>query len=460
MPDKLKEIKCCNQAVLINRDAVHPDTKEKGVGIWCDKCGINAIHENEKTAIEMIKEDIAQKEKGEQKAGDKQEELDLSREKDLKPIKDGKRTTPRYDNVKKENKKVNKPQLQDTALMIVPKNPGELENYLQNNQTHLIEITSPVVGEKSAMLRLINNNMRYVQLASQLKKCWETQEGQESIIHETEEALMMGAELGKMGDLVPFGAVCQFIPSVEAFEFALTNGKNAPFEWIKIECVYEGDQIRSGRKDGDFFIDFESFGDRLKVVKVFVYGLERKSSNIIGEPYSAERLLEKASVHSTPYKNYLKIMSAFEYAKSEGKTSIDENGRESFTYYVIKEEDQYFENDVAFFKQEEKTGHLKGSGKNQYAVQVINKKGGGTWDKKIYRNYIEGGKEEKTIYIDDLTNPYAGPDQPEMLRKSAGKSFLGKYAKVRNSEAAMDEVRTHKKTVDRAFNLADEYMGE
>lgn len=451
MPDKLKEIKCCGQEVLINRDAVHPDTKQKGVGIWCDKCGINAIHENEKTAIEMIKEDIAQKEKGEQEADDSQGELNLTREKDIRPPVQQKKKS------KGEDKKVNK---QNTALMIMPHNPGELENYLQNNQTHLIEITSPVVGEKSAMLRLINNNMRYVQLASQLEKCWETQEGQESIIHETEEALMMGAELGKMGDLVPFGAVCQFIPSVEAFEFALTNGRNAPFEWIKIECVYEGDQIRSGRKDGDFFIDFESFGDRLKVEKVFVYGLERKSGNIIGEPYAAERLLAKAYEHSPPYRNYLKIMNAFEYAKSEGKTSIDENGRESFTYYVIKEQDQYFENDVAFFKQEEEASNLKGSGKNQYAVQIINKKGGGTWEKKIYKNYIEGGKEQKTIYIDDLTNPYAGPDQPEMLRKAAGKSFLRKYAKVRNSEAAMDEVRTHKKTVDRAFNLADEYMGE
>ena len=441
MPEKLKEIKCCNQPLFINRDAEYESVK--GVGIWCDKCGIHAIHENENTCIEMIKEEIKNK--------PKQEELDLSREKDQRPPAQQK---------KKENKKVNKPTQQNTALMIVPKNPGELENYLQNNQTHLIEITSPVVGEKSAMLRLINNNMRYVQIASQLKKCWETQEGQESIIHETEEALMMGAELGKMGDLVPFGVVCQFIPSVEAFEFALTNGRNAPFEWIKIECVYEGDQIKSGRKDGDFFIDFESFGDRLKVEKVFVYGLERKSSNIIGEPYAADRLLEKAAVHSQPYRNYLKIMRAFEYAKSEGRTTTDPNGREFFSYYTIKDvsTDKYFQKSIDNFYAMESAGKLKKDSKGEYAVEIIPKGPNGPWEKKIYRHELEGGMEEKIIFIDELTNPYAGPDQPEMLRKSAGKSFLGKYAKVRNSEAAMDEVRTHKKTVDRAFNLADEYM--
>jgi 3-hydroxyacyl-CoA dehydrogenase len=54
------------------------------------------------------------------------------------------------------------------------------------------------------------------------------------------------------------------------------------------------------------------------------------------------------------------------------------------------------------------------------------KKGGGNWTKKLYE--------------DEIANPYQGADQPEMLRKAAGKSFLGKYARVRNAEAAMDEV--------------------
>ena len=312
-----------------------------------------------------------------------------------------------------------------------------------------------------AMERLMSNNMRYVQNAKQIAECWNTPEGQESIIHETEEALMMGAELGKMGDLVPFGKICQFIPSVEAYEFALTNGRNAPFEWIKIENQFIGDQVSEGRKDGDFFLDFNSFGDRMKVEKVYVYGLNKKSKHIEGEVYAAERLLEKAAVHSAPYKNYLKIMKAFEYAKSEGKSKIDNNGREFFIYYTIKDSstDKYFQKSVDNFRNQEAAGTLKKDGKGEYSIESFKGKNGkADWSKKLYRSELEGSKQSDTIFIDELTNPYAGPDQPEMLRKGGGKSFLRKYGKVRNSEAAMDEVRSHKKTVDRAFNLADEYM--
>ena len=108
-----------------------------------------------------------------------------------------------------------------------------------------------------------------------------------------------------------------------------------------------------------FFLDFESFGDRLKVIKVAVYGYERKSSHIIGGVYSADRLLEKALEHSNPYRNYMKIIKAFEYAKSEGRVLVDENGRESFIYYVIKEtEDKYFQQSVDTFKAQGKAGTL------------------------------------------------------------------------------------------------------
>ncbi len=348
------------------------------------------------------------------------------------------------------------------SLAVVPKNPQELESYFTNNQKHLIEITSPVIGDQSAMLRLINNNMRYVQnlKGKAWEKIWSTPEGQESIIFETEEAMMLGAEMGKMGDLVPFGATCKFIPSVEAYIFALTNGKNTPFENITIECIYVGDTVVCGRKTGDFFIDFKDFGERMEVSQVAVYGVNKKSKHVEGELYAADRLLEKAAVHSTPYKNYLKIMNAYEYAKSEGKTTTDENGRESFVYYVIKEtEDKYFQKAVDNFRAQEAAGKLQKDSKGEFAVEVLPKQGG-TWEKKTYRFEVEGGKEEKVIYIDDLGNPYAGPDQPEMLRKSAGKSFLGKYAKVRNSEAAMDEVRTYKKNVDTAFDMADGQFGE
>lgn len=42
-----------------------------------------------------------------------------------------------------------------------------------------------------------------------------------------------------------------------------------------------------------------------------------------------------------------------------------------------------------------------------------------------------------------------------MLRKAAGKSFLGKYAKVRNSEAAMHEVRSSSNAMKQSVDFAD-----
>ncbi len=434
--EKLNDLICCNNPVSIMRNADFDG--KTGIGIWCVVCETRAFHEDEKTAIEMMKGEIKKK----QEKNDGQRELDVS---------------------PPEKKIRNKQQpTKSTALIIKPKNAGELESYFHKNQQHLIEITSPVIGDMKAMERLISNNMRYVQnlKGDVWTKIWNSPEGQESIIHETEEALMMGAEMGKMGDLVPYPPICKFIESVEALEFALTNGRNAPFEWIKIENKFYGDQVSEGRKDGDFFLDFNSFGDRMKVEKVYVYGLNKKSKHIEGDVYSAERLLEKAAVHSTPYINYLKIMNAFEYAKSEGKSKIDNNGREFFIYYTIKDSstDRYFQKSVDNFRNQEAAGTLKKDNKGEYAVEVIPKKSGGTFEKKLYRSELEGSKQADTIFIDELTNPYAGPDQPEMLRKSAGKSFLRKYGKVRNSEAAMDEVRSHKKTVDRAFDLAAEYM--
>ena len=48
-------------------------------------------------------------------------------------------------------------------------------------------------------------------------------------------------------------------------------------------------------------------------------------------------------------------------------------------------------------------------------------------------------KWDKKVYERDIINPYVGPDRPEMLRKLAGKSFFGKYMKVRNARAVSDE---------------------
>jgi hypothetical protein len=116
--------------------------------------------------------------------------------------------------------------------------------------------------------------------------------------------------------------------------------------------------------------------------------------------------MKKAEEHSTSYQYYLQDVRQAEALRSEGKLQ-SENGRE-------------------------------------YFIKKIFKKGGGSWDKKVF--------------IDEMTNPYAGADQPEMLRKTAGKSFMRKYNRVRNSEAAMEEVRTSEKMVDATLNMGESIL--
>ena len=111
--------------------------------------------------------------------------------------------------------------------------------------------------------------------------------------------------------------------------------------------------------------------------------------------------MDKATTHSASYRAYRADLAAFEAAKVAGKLKT-EDGRE-------------------------------------YVEKAIPKRDGGTWNKKIFR--------------EDITNPYDGPDRPEMLRKVAGKSFLQPYMRVRNSTAAMDELSTD---VPESADAADE----
>ena len=77
----------------------------------------------------------------------------------------------------------------------------------------------------------------------------------------------------------------------------------------------------------------------------------------------------------------------------------------------------------------------------------------------------KNGGWDKKVFLDELTNPYESADQPEMLRKAAGKSFLRKYARVRNSEAAMAEMSEENADViddvlERSLNYAMDQFPE
>jgi hypothetical protein len=273
----------------------------------------------------------------------------------------------------------------------LPVTATQLPQYAAAHLSDLAHITVPFIArDRPALTRLVKNNVRYIinQKTDNFLDCWKSKEGQESIVHALEEALSLGAELGKMGSLVPFGGVVEFIPGVEAYEFALTNGSNPPFAWINIEMIHANDVYDIKRVNGEFACSIKESIPRGKLLAVAVYGYNNRLNHIIGEVYDTERLLGKAKQHSTSYRYYLQDLLAYEQARSEGKTKTG-NGRE------------YFE-------------------------KTMFKKDGSTWTKKLF--------------VDDIMNPYEGPDQPEMMRKLAGKSFLGKYARVRNAEAAMGEV--------------------
>lgn len=434
--EKLKQITCCGENPTIENDVVKDGVT--GYGILCIKKCHGTFHTDKDVAINGFLEH--------ENAVDNRSKIA------------GENNLPTYKKPEYKPKKETKKPMNNNLPAIRPEN---MATVFESRKKEIALITSPILSDdKTAMERLMNNNtVRYplTLSGSSWDKIWQSPEGQQSIIKGIEDALIMAAELGKMGDLVPYGKTCQFIPSVEAFEFALTNGNNAPFESLTIECIYKDDEYKSGRKAGNFFLDFESFGKkRTVVILVAVYGELKKSGIVVGEMYDAERLLEKAAIHSKPYANYIKMMKAYEYQKSEGKVSIDANGRESFPYHeTAKSDDKYFEKSVSYFKQCEANGQLKTDSKGEYASQQLPKKNSSeTWEKKIYRYEIEGGTSVSMIFLDSLENPYAGADQPEMLRKAAGKSFLGKYAKVRNSEAAMHEVRSSKGAMKESGELA------
>jgi hypothetical protein len=182
--------------------------------------------------------------------------------------------------------------------------------------------------------------------------------------------------------------VAEFIPDVEAYRFAVTTGSSAPFQNLEIEPIFERDQYKITRKDGAFALEFTSIlAERGEVKAIAVYGTTRAGKQV-GEVYPVSRLIEKARTHSQSYRSYLQDVQSFEVAKQEGKVKRD-GGRE-------------------------------------YVEKTINKRDGGTWNKRIY--------------LDELSNPYDGADRPEMLRKLAGKSFLAPYIKTRNSTAAIEEL--------------------
>jgi len=284
---------------------------------------------------------------------------------------------------------------------------AHVAEFVAENAVELSSIVAPFVkADRPLFDRMVKKNVRYVMglEGGNWAKVWASESGRESIKDAMDEAFMLGATLPDMGCMVPYGEVAEFIPDVEAYRFAVTTGSSAPFQNLEIEPIFERDQYKITRKDGAFALEFTSIlAERGEVKAIAVYGTTRAGKQV-GEVYPVSRLIEKARTHSQSYRSYLQDVQSFEVAKQEGKVKRD-GGRE-------------------------------------YVEKTINKRDGGTWNKRIY--------------LDELSNPYDGADRPEMLRKLAGKSFLAPYIKTRNSTAAIEELNES----DDVNELLDKALGQ
>jgi hypothetical protein len=370
--EKIKEILCCNEPISLEPNAEQDGVK--GFGVFCSnkEHDYGRFHPDRETAITQFLENP---------------ETTDNRVKEVTKM-----------NQPPAKQQQRQPQQNTRALKIVPSNMREI---FAPRKQELTTIATPILSnDMGAIERLMLNNMERYPLALTGKawdKIWGNPIGQQSIIKGIEDATIMCAELGKMGDLVPFGTSCQFIPSVEAYEFCLTNGNNAPFEWIMIECIHENDEYSSGSKMGSFFFEKSNGKPRGQVIGAVAYGELKKRGMIVGEIYDQERIMKSAEAHSTSYQYYIRDKKQFEVLKAEGKT-LNKNGRE------------YFVKDM------------------------------GSW--------------KKDVYYDELTNPYDS-DREKMFQKAVGKSFFAKYMKVRNSEASMSEINGSKEARKSAVDLSE-----
>ncbi|PKL40812.1 MAG: hypothetical protein CVV44_04175 [Spirochaetae bacterium HGW-Spirochaetae-1] len=350
-------------------------------------------------------------------------------------------------------------QTPDVIVPAIPQGPQQLQAWASAHMGELVKASAAFI-EKPATERMIAKNINYA-ARTLPAKVWESEEGRNSAIEALKESFYYGATMPDMGSLITFGAAdVEFVPAIEAFDFALTTGKNAPFEWIAIEPVHKNDKRQVFRKDGNFHADFEYIpNDRGPVEAIVVYGYEQKRKRIVGELYEKARLLEKAEAHSSSYRYYLQDMALVNYARSEG-TIKAENGREYAEKTTQKEDNKYFQQDVDAFRESEKAGTLKSDSQGEYCVREVPKKGGGTWPKKVYRKEVDNpGVEIKRLYLDEMHNPYEGGDQVEMLRKAAGKTFFRPWMKQRNSMEMAGEWTEEELADDSTDTVIDQAIG-
>ncbi len=205
--------------------------------------------------------------------------------------------------------------------IIKPKNKQEFSLMCDQHKNEYTN-NAPLWADKVYTKKMYESNTKYI-LNADLKDVWNTPEGQESIVSAFNEANEICATLGKMGDILPFGKVATFVPDFQAFNFALTEGDNAPFTRLAVDVIHENDLYNlSSDKEGNFIFEFKKIGfPRGEIIGVIVRGWLSDSGICIGRAFDKKTLLGKAE-KSPAYRYYLKDMSDLKKAQSEGKDFI------------------------------------------------------------------------------------------------------------------------------------------
>jgi hypothetical protein len=208
------------------------------------------------------------------------------------------------------------------TLMVIepPKSAVTLHKWAEQNMLALLESSAQFI-DKPATKRMIMRNVKYL-MSVELKDAWNTPEGQESISNALTESFEIGATLPEMGAIVAFGKTVEFIPAIEAVDFALTTGKSAPFKYISIEPLYDNDKYTGPGRDykGEFNFEITQMGfPRGDLIGIVVKGFSNSENFVVGEAYDIKTLTEKAQKHSKSYQYYLKDLQDAKKAQAEGK---------------------------------------------------------------------------------------------------------------------------------------------
>lgn len=238
---------------------------------------------------------------------------------------------------------------EETPSLPEPKNKNEFFIWAPTKIQEFIDDSneSMSLSEKEKM---IQKNLRYLDKAD-LKKAWKTPEGVSSIIDALYKANDMGATLGEMGSIVPFGNVVEFIEGKEAYIHALTKLENAPFSKIDIISYHENDSHKEmgHNADGSFTFEGHRIGiPRGEVMGIIIMATEKNTGRTIGDFFDEKRLMDKARTHSTSYRYYLTDMANLKKAQVEGKD------------YIVKWDKKLYAHDITNpYESADKTEMLK-----------------------------------------------------------------------------------------------------